>query len=206
MFSKTLSIKSILLGSLFIGASISSANATVYSNTLDTPTFFNNPEINSFGQEFTTAGGTLTDWSFYATFGLIGNIKFVISSWDGSKAVGPALYSSTTFYNGGGAQALSFSGINLQLSAGSYISYLTGVGVPDRTGGVFLGASYSDGGLPGSFRFYEPGVTDWRTSSVSNFNLQYTAVINPVPEPQNLALLLAGLGLLGLGVRHNKQV
>lgn len=205
MFSKTLSIKSILVGSLFIGASISSANATVYSNTLDTPTFFNNPEINSFGQEFTTSGGTLTDWSFYVTFGLIGNIKFVISSWDGSKAVGPALYSSTTSYNGEGAQTLSFRGINLQLSAGSYISYLTGVGVPDRTGGVFLGASYSDGGLPGSFRFYGPGDTDWRTSSLSNFNLQYTALINPVPEPSNYAMLLAGLGILGIAARRNKQ-
>ncbi len=204
MFSKTLSIKSILVSSLFIGGSISSANATVYSNTLDTPTFFNNPEINSFGQEFTTAGGTLTDWSFYVTSGLMGNIKFVISSWDGTKAVGPALYSSTTFYGGGGAQTLSFSGINLQLSAGSYVSYLTGVGVPDRTGGVFLGASYSDGGLPGSFRLYGPGDTDWRSSSLSNFNLQYTAVINPVPEPENLAMLFAGLGLIGIAVRGKK--
>jgi hypothetical protein len=203
VFSKT-TIKTLLACSLFLAAAISNANATVYSNTLDTPTFYNNPDILSFGQEFTTAGGTLTDWSFYAIFGGGGNLKLVISSWDGSKAVGPALYSSTTLYNGGGAQTLSFSDINLQLAAGSYISYLTGVGVPGTSGGLLLGASYSDGGLPGSFRFYEPGVTDWRTSSVANFNLQYTAVINPVPEPNNIAMLFAGLGLLG-ALRRNKQ-
>lgn len=204
VFSKALSIKSILLGSFLISASITSANATVYSNAQDTPTFYNNPEIVNFGQEFTTAGGTLTNWSFYAIAGLMGNINLVISSWDGSKAVGPALYTSTTFY-GGGAQTLSFSGINLQLSSGSYISYLTGAGVPDRTGGLFLGASYDDGGLLGSFRFFEPGITDWRTSSVSNFNLQYTAVINPVPEPENLALLLTGLGLISMRTHRNRK-
>lgn len=191
------------------------ANAATYSNSNDADSilYFGAPDTTSYGQVFNTAGGKLSDWSFYATDGSAGDLALVVAGWDGSKAVGPALYNSSAFSYGGGAATLNFNGINANLSAGSYIAYLTVAGVGASPASfVAIAGSSSDGGLGGGFRFLNSDGTDPLT--LSNAwgdwyipNMQYTATINttPVPEPETYVMLMAGLGLMGVVMRRRKR-
>lgn len=203
--------KTAIAASLCLALAAGFANAATFSNTNDAdPIFsFGAPDTTSYGQTFNTGGGILSDWTFYATAGNAGNLSFVVASWDGSKAVGPALYSSGTTSYGGGATALSFSGINTSLSSGAYIAYLTVAGVGSPADSVGLAGSTSDGGLGGGFRFLNSNGTDpltlnaaWNSWYVPS--MQFTANIAPVPEPETYAMMLAGLGMLGFMARRRK--
>lgn len=108
------------------------------------------------GQVFNTSGGFLSDWTFYATGGTAGNVKLVVADWNGNQAVGPAIYSSSDFLYSGSVQALSFTGINAALSAGTYIAYLTVAGVITPAVVAFP-ASNSDSGLGGELTFLKSG-------------------------------------------------
>ena len=131
-------------------------------------------------------------------------MKLVVANWDGARAVGPALYSSSVVSYGGGSSALSFGGIDTNLAAGSYIAYLTVAGVANPVNSVAIGGSSGDGGLGGSFRFLNSGGADplsvgsaWSNWSVAN--MQYSAnfsVAAPVPEPETWTMW--GLGALAL--------
>lgn len=46
----------------------------------------------------------------------------------------------------------------------------------------------------------------YQLSTYTSQNFQDFITVTPVPEPESTALILAGLGLLGFGVRRNKQV
>lgn len=206
--------RSTIAASLCLALAAGFANAATYSNTNDASSiiYFGAPDTTSYGQTFNTLGGTLNDWTFYTTGGNSGNLSFAVASWDGTKAVGPALYSSGSTSYGGGATALSFSGINTSLSAGSYIAYLTVAGVGSPATSVAIAGSNSDGGLGGGFRFLNSNGTDPLTlnnawSSWSIPNMQYSAsfdVAAPVPEPETYAMMLAGLGMLGFMARRRK--
>lgn len=191
------------------------AFAQNFSNSFDygiSP--FGTPGATSTGQTFTTGGGVLTDWTFYAYDGnFLGDLYLVIADWNWGlqRAVGPALYTSSVVAYGGGVQTLSFTGIDLSLAADDYIAYLTTAGLSNPAGSVTVGGSTSDGGMPGEMRYlYSSGVdpltltTAW--SGGEGLNMQYSAnFANPVPEPETYAMLLAGLGLLGFAARRRKQ-
>ncbi len=205
--------KTAIAASLCLAFAAGFANAATYSNPNDADSigYFGWPDTTSYGQTFNLAGdGILSDWTFYATEGSAGNLSFVVASWDGSKAVGSALYDSGTTAYGGGAAALSFSGINTSLSAGTYIAYLTvaGVASPVDSSVGFAGSS-SDGGLGGGFYFLNSNGTDPLTlgDTWSDYyvpSMQFTATIAPIPEPETYAMMLAGLGLLGFMARRRK--
>lgn len=186
------------------------AAATTYSNTNDsTIIYFGSPDTTSYGQVFNTGNGVLSDWTFQANSGTAGNLQLVVASWNGSQAVGPALYSSSAFAYAGGSEALSFTGINTSLSAGNYIAYLTVAGVVKPASNVGIAGSNSDGGLTGGFRFLNSGGVDpltqnqaWSSWYVPNMN--YQANISPAPEPETYALMLGGLGLVGAITRRRK--
>jgi hypothetical protein len=154
----------------------------------------------------------LQDFNFYANSGGNGNVGLTISAWDGSKAIGPALYTSSPIAYTGGVQALGANGINLTLQANAnYIAFLTVAGIGNPISNVTMQGSTGDGGLAGNFVFLNSGGTNpldlsqaWSHWSVSN--MTYTANITAaVPEPETYGMMLAGLGLLGFMARRKAK-
>jgi hypothetical protein len=199
-----------------VGASLSGvAHAdTTYTNTGDIGGAIEplgSPDTTSYGEFFTAPGGILQSFGFRAQSGSGGNVDLVIAAWDGSEAVGPALYTSAPIGYGGGTQSLGASGINLSLNAGtSYIAYLTVAGVAAPLSGVWIAGANSDGGLGGGFRYLNSNGTDPLTLSVAwnSYNVSdmaYTATFAPaVPEPETCGMMLAGLALLGVAARRKR--
>lgn len=175
---------------------------------------FGAPDTTTYGETFNLSNqSNVQDWTYYAQSGNAGNLQFVIASWDGTKAVGPALYSSSSFSYGGGSQALDFSGINTILGAGSYIAYITTAGLSNAVTGVTMAGSNENGGLGGAFWFNNSNGADPLTSGTawSGFwlppNLAFTANISSVsavPLPPSIAMMFTGLGLVGFMTRRRK--
>lgn len=212
---KLVHLKSLLaVASLFLA--VGSAQATVYSNSADdTIQFFGaDGGTTNYGQVFNLGGDTnLLNWSFYANGGTAGDLKFVVADWNGSTAVGPALYTSSVFSYGGGKQTLAFSNIDTALSTGSYIGFITVAGVANAATDVVVAGSSDDGGLAGGFRYLNSNGLDpltlsnsWESFAVANmqFTAEFGDVSRAIPEPGILALF--GLGFAGLAaVRRRKS-
>jgi PEP-CTERM motif len=213
--------------SLFFFCSL--ASSTSYTNTasLAPGSCCLSATGNSIGQTFETGAGTLTNWSFFVGYWIepapvSGNVKLVVAAWDGSKAVGPAFYTSQEvayLYDPSKGPnfltELAFSDINTSLSAGAYIAYLTTVGVSSPADGLSVGLAYQNGGLNGYMHSSNSmGVdpltlsTAWRAHpGFPPLSMLYSATIvaAPVPEPAIAAMLLTGMGLLAALVRRKKQ-
>ena len=209
-----------LISTVVIAAATFSGAAhadTVYSNADDGTSgisYMGDPDTTSYGQFFTAPGGVLKDFSFHAWSGASGNVALVVAAWDGSKAVGPALYTSAPISYDGGSQFLGANGINLALTAGTdYIAYLTVAGVTSPVSGVTIAGSDTATGLGGGFRYLNSALVDPLTlnfdwSDYSAQHLAYTATFGTataVPEPETYAMLLAGLGMMGVVARRRRQ-
>jgi len=190
-----------------------SAEAITYSN-FGAPgegiSSFGAPDSTNYGETFASTGGLLQDFTFYAKYGVGGNVALVIAMWDGAKAVGPALYVSAPILYTGGNESIGAYEINLALQSNTnYIAYLTVAGIADPVVNVTMEGASSGGGLDGGFAYLNTqGVDplqlsqDWSSSQVRN--LLYTANITAVPEPETYAMLLAGLGLVGAIARRKR--
>jgi hypothetical protein len=188
---------------------------TVYSNSDDGTSgisYMGDPDTTSYGQFFTAPGGVLKDFSFQAVSGASGNVALVVAAWDGSKAVGPALYTSAPILYEGGSQFLGASGINLALTAGTdYIAYLTVADVAAPVSYVTIVGSDTATGIGGGFRYLNSELVDplalnvdW--SSFSTLHMAYTAVFaTAVPEAETYAMLLAGLAMMGVVARRRQR-
>jgi hypothetical protein len=172
---------------------------------------FGAPDTTVYGEVITLAAGqTLTDFSFYLTQGGAGNYTFDVAAWNGSRATGTNLYSAPGSY-AGGAQALSFSGIDTTLAAGQYVIYVTtsGEASPVTNGVMELGNGR--GGIGAGFVYLNSYGIDplvdgsaW-SPLLEPYDAQYSATFSStVPEPASVALMLAGFGLVSVAA-HRRQ-
>jgi hypothetical protein len=212
-----MNIKKLLVTILLAAATLSAvAHAdTVYSNSDDgtsTISYVGEPDTTSYGQYFTAPGGVLKGFSFQALSGASGDLALVVAAWDGSKAVGPALYTSAPINYGGGSQFLGAGDINLALTAGTdYIAYLTVAGIASPVSYVTMVGSDTATGIGGGFRYLNSNLVDPLTlnfdwNAFSTQHLAYTATFAAaVPEVETYAMLLAGLGTMGVVARRRQR-
>lgn len=132
---------------------------------------------------------------------------------------GPEWNSNPPVYSAQEAAALVFGGIasNYYISivpdAITHTAYYNGWG--DHTGRIFAEGYKLDFGAPG---YNDPnpyldssgwldsnGFSKYAYSAYINDGLSATNYVFAVPEPETYAMMLAGLGLLGLRARRRKQ-
>ncbi len=70
------------------------------------------------------------------------------------------------------------------------------------TGGTTSSLSFSGGATPGSYTLYVDG---YKVTPALSGSYAGNISISPVPEPETYAMLLAGLGLLGLSARRRNN-
>lgn len=185
-----------------------------------------NPSSDSpdVGEVFALASAaTLSSFSFYALGNTTAAMQLNVAQWNpGTNAknqavnlVGSPLLTTTvpvveTYNATGGYTTLSFDNLGLNLSANTkYIAYLSS-NDPTVTGiqlsRIATTSDASGFGIGNAYLSTVPG-TGWQLPfSGSGFlSLQYTAVtVAAVPEPESLAMLLVGMGLIGATVKRRK--
>jgi hypothetical protein len=170
-----------------------------------------------------SSAAMLSTFSFYSLGNTTASLQLNVAQWNPDtnaknqaiNSVGLALLTTTgtaveTFNSTGGFTTIEFNNLGLSLNANTkYIAYLTSSD-PTVTG-IQLSRTQttvdtSGFGIGNAYLSTTPG-TGWQLPFNGNgfLSLQYTAVTAPVPEPENYAMLLAGLGLFGFMARHRKQ-
>ena len=179
------------------------------------------PNVATMGQTFVGRGGVLTGFSFWLSneFGVNTpnasalQMRGYLLAWNGSRAVGPILYSSSVRT---GPVALSQQyqfDMNITMTPGArYVAFLSTSGLfasiaprPAQTA-VWLSDNTSSGG---AFVYTNSGddlglvsSADWDYTGDPGFQAQFQATFRAsvVPEPASVMLMAGGLLLL-CGVR-----
>jgi hypothetical protein len=177
---------------------------------------FGTPNTATYGQTFTVgADNALNAFTMYLDGGWGGPLNFqaYVYAWNGSRAVGNALFTSATQQlNGGGTTAYDFAtgGLNL-ISGQQYVAFLTTSGVANNS---YVSALMPFAGWGndvysgGDFVYFNNGNDfakltgqDWDCSGCgfgdAHFKADFTAGISAVPEPAAWGMLIGGFGLAG---------
>jgi hypothetical protein len=227
---------------IFCGLTILAAMliaAPTHASIIDTTTTWNGsdavapfgePDRATYGQTFSVGSdNTLDSFAFWLDDlnGPVFSVNFAtyVMAWDGTKATGPVLYSSsmtTTTNNGGqdGMERLDFSTGGLSLTSGdTYVAFMSASNFfnmePGTAAAGFLDADvYADG----EFVFLNNGddssewtTEDWETSVVPGGDLAFVANFSndnnsgAVPEPTSMLIWGAGIGLALTVRRRNRR-
>jgi hypothetical protein len=163
---------------------------------------------------------TLSSLSFYALGNTAASLQLNVAQWNpgtnaknqASNLVGPSLLTTTgsaieTYNAMGGFTTIAFDNLGLNLNSNTkYIAYLTSS--DPMVTGIQLSrtqttADTSGVGIGFAYLSTVPG-TGWQLPFNGNGfqSLQYTMVTAAVPEPESLAMLFLGLGLIGATVKR----
>lgn len=221
-------MRKLTLPALFAGCLLGfNANATILTAqpTWNGSSTFWNPfgESNTatYGQTFTVAGPdtVLDQFSFWYDDSLNSDtVDFAayLYAWDGSKATGSALYTSSsvsTTNNGGlgGVERFDFVTGGIQLVAGQqYVAFTSASLFFDGLQGTAVaGGNGSDGYAGGSFVYMNNGsdTSQWTTfgwSTGGGIDTAFEAVFRSQAVPEPAALALFCLGLTGFGLSRRK--
>ena len=196
----------------------SPASATVFVNAATASiSAFGSPDTTTYGQVFQAPGGTLSSFSFFDSTSRADGAKFVVAAWNGTRAVGPELFTSLTgtVAASGSFFEHAYSGINLGLTTGSsYVAYLTVAGVESPVSQVSFSASNTSP-LGGNFSYLnsigvDPLATSDNWANVGGLHAQYVArfddAVAAVPEPATWSMMLLGFGAVGYSMRRKQRV
>lgn len=174
---------------LLISALITTAGASAFAAPTDWGTLGPN---GAEARAFTTTAGTVDD-------------IYTFSLGDYSDVASTANYYTATSLKG--IKTLDLVNANLSLFSGVY-----GDGVTDtKVGSYNFGTAMTDytfAGLTAGNYYFEVTGTAGTKGSDYYFNVEASSATPPlaaVPEPQNAALLLAGLGALGLLAKRRQR-
>ena len=156
---------------------------------------FSSDSFQNCGQSFSAPGGALQSMTLHASTNPTGgNVKFVLAGWNGSYAVGPAIFESAITRvvspSAGEYQALTFDNINAPLQKNQqYIGYLSTVDVPDplTIGYVSVNPNNAVIGTGGHYTDYEnvsplTVTTSWVSQlPPGNTNLSFSAEFSLPP-------------------------
>jgi hypothetical protein len=143
----------------------------------------------TYGQVITVGSGVdpITQFTFkIGTCSTAGNYLAYIYAWDGSKATGSALYTSTVQSIGSGTPITASSTFNvpsLSLAPGQYILFVSTDGVSSPVDGCSFGLVSPGAYSGGSFNFTYTGFTSAGWGSFSGDNLAFSVITSPASAP-----------------------
>jgi hypothetical protein len=223
-----------LAGALFVGCADGALGQT-YNNSPNTPdiTYFGEGLTPYYGQVFVAPASGLLQWAFEDTDSKTDGVDLIIAQWNGNDPVGSplAVITAQSVFNTGISSNPTFGFLYLHLWTGlevplvpgdDYIAMMTVIGAADPANITEVAGSTSSP-LGGEFRFLNSGTGDAFSPPYSTESwdftptfpdLYYSATFGPVPlppppppapEPSTWALMLTGVGGIGLALRRTRR-
>jgi hypothetical protein len=157
---------------------------------------------------FTSPGGNLLDFSFYAATGS-GDIELTVAAFDGTTTIGSVLYTSQSKAVTSGM--ITISGIDLPtIMGGQHIAFIRSYGAlnPTSNTNVDVTDPSSYGGGKGFFSStpHPNAGTPFAISGRLNLVFSATFSDSSVPEPATWAMFIRGFGLIGAALRRRQCV
>lgn len=175
------------------------------------------------GEVFTlTSNAVLSSFSFYAIGNISTSFQLNIAQWNpdsnalsqATNFVGANLLTTTgaaglSYNAAGGYTTISFDNLGLNLNSDiKYVAYLTSTDAAATGIQLSRTQTQADASGFGLGTAYLSNIPDngWQLPFNGFLSLQYTAITAAVPEPESYALLLAGLGVMGVAAKRRKSV